>query len=95
MIACRIARRSEVDIVRAGGLFGPGEYAVEDLVALAAKLGDAVKLDAGHAVRKWEDVQAAFDAGCVAFQTTNPPEILDSWKAELARRKSIEGREPA
>lgn len=80
VIACRLARRSEVDCVRAI------DATLEDLQFLSARLGDSVRLEAGANLAKWEDVAAIREAGCISFQTVNPLTILDGWKAELARR---------
>jgi deoxyribose-phosphate aldolase len=86
VIACRVAKRSEVDVVRASSVFGPPGCTIEDLQFLVEKCGQIVQVDAGHSVRKWEDAVAAYDAGCSGFQSTNPAIILDEWHAELARR---------
>jgi deoxyribose-phosphate aldolase len=86
VIACRIAKRAEVDVVRAASLFGPSGYTVEDLAFLIEKCGELVKVDAGHSVRKWEDAIAAYALGCAGFQSTDPTPILESWRAEIARR---------
>jgi deoxyribose-phosphate aldolase len=86
VIACRIARRAEVPWIRAGSIFGPGQYAAEDLQFLAARLGDLVQLDAGPSVSTLEDLHRAYELGCSGFQTTDPALILDAWTAELKRR---------
>jgi len=88
VIACRIARRAEVDVVRVASLFGPSGYTIEDLAFLIEKCGELVRVDAGHLVRKWEDAEAAYAAGCAGFQSTDPTPIVESWRAELARRKA-------
>ena len=88
VIACRVAKRSEVDVVRASSLFGPSTYTIEDLKFLVEKCGEQVQVDAGHSVRKWEEAVAAYDAGCTGFQSINPTMILDEWHAELARREA-------
>jgi deoxyribose-phosphate aldolase len=88
VIACRIARRAEVDVVRPASLFGPPGSTVEDLRFLLEKCGDLVKLDAGNLVRKWEEAETAYSVGCVGFQSTDPGPILESWRAELARRNA-------
>lgn len=87
VIACKIAQRADVHWVRAATLSGPGEYAVEDLQFIAARLGDSVRLDAGPAVRTVADVQRAYDIGCAGFQTTDPGLVLEAWTAELKRRE--------
>jgi deoxyribose-phosphate aldolase len=92
VIACKIAKRTEVHRVRAGSLFGPGNYSVEDLRFLAAKLGDAVELDAGPTVRTVDDALSAYDTGCVSFQTTDPVPLLEAWNAELRRRAEAQAQ---
>lgn len=94
VIACRIARRAEVDVVRPASLFGPPGSTVEDLRFLVEKCGDVVKVDAGNLVRKWEEAETAYAAGCVGFQSTDPGPILESWRAELTRRKEQEPAPP-
>ncbi len=93
VIACRIARRAEVDVVRPASLFGPPGSTVEDLRFLVEKCGELVKVDAGNLVRKWQEAEAAYAAGCAGFQSTDPGPVLESWRAELARRKA-ENPEP-
>ncbi len=90
VIACRIARRAEVDAVRPASLFGPPGATVEDLRFLIEKCGELVQVDAGNLVRKWEEAETAHSAGCIGFQSTDPVPILESWRAELARRKEQE-----
>ncbi len=90
VIACRIARRADVDWVRAGSLFGPGQYTNADLAFLAAKLGETVKVDAGPAIRTVEEVLSAYQSGVLGFQTDNPGPLLESWVAELKRRSEAD-----
>jgi deoxyribose-phosphate aldolase len=86
VIACRIAKRAEVDWVRAGSLYGPGGYAVEDLQFLGVKLGELVKVDAGPSVLTLDDAIRVHKAGVSGFQTTDPGPLLEAWAAELKRR---------
>jgi deoxyribose-phosphate aldolase len=90
VIACKIAKRSEVDRVRAVSAFGEGRPSKEDLEFLATKLGDLVALDAGAWARTLEDALLAYGAGASSFQTTAAPAILDAWTAELKRREESE-----
>jgi deoxyribose-phosphate aldolase len=92
VIACRIAKRAEVDWVRAGSLFGPGQYGIADLQFLAAKLGDLVKVDAGPSVDTVDEALAAHASGAMAFQTASPAPLLDAWTAELKRRETAAER---
>jgi deoxyribose-phosphate aldolase len=87
VIACRIARRAEVPWVRAASLHGSSDHRAEDLQFLAARLGDLVQLDAGCSVRTVEDLQRAYEIGCLGFQTSDPAPILDAWTAELKTRQ--------
>lgn len=84
VIACKLARRAEVDWVRVRSLYGPAGEA--DLPFLAAKLGDLVKLDAGGTADTVEKVLAAHAAGATGFQSPNPAPLLDAWSAELRQR---------
>jgi deoxyribose-phosphate aldolase len=86
VIACRIARRTEVDRVRAAALHPGSRPAPEDLAFLKSKLGDSTALDAGAWVRTLEDAKAAYQAGAVSFQTIDPAPILDAWREELKSR---------
>jgi deoxyribose-phosphate aldolase len=88
VVACRIANRAEVDWVRPGSLYGPGQHTVEDLQFLAGKLGDVMKVDAGPGVLTFDDVTRAYEAGVSGFQTTDPGPLLDAWAAELKRREA-------
>jgi deoxyribose-phosphate aldolase len=95
VIACRIAKRAEVDWVRAGSLFGPGLYGAADLQFLALKLGDSVKLDAGPSVNTLDEALAAHASGATAFQIADPTALLDAWKVELKRRETAATPPPA
>lgn len=86
VIACRIAKRAEVDWVRAGSIYGPGAYTVEDLQFLGTKLGDLVKLDAGPSVRTLDDAMRAHQMGVSGFVSTDPGPLLEAWTTELERR---------
>jgi deoxyribose-phosphate aldolase len=88
VIACRIAKRTEVDWVRAGSLYGPGRYGDTDLRFLAGKLGEIVKLDAGPSVAGLEDAMNVYRAGATGFQTLDPGPLLETWSAELKRREA-------
>lgn len=94
VIACKIARRSEVDRVRAVSLYGSGVPTREDLAFLSSRLGDLAVLDAGAWVRTLEDALLAYDCGASGFQTTDPAPILDAWKAELQRRQEAANPKP-
>lgn len=87
VIATKIARRTEVDRVRAVSLYGGDRVSREDLAFLAGKLGGLVALDAGGWVRTLDDAMLAYDYGATSFQTLDPAPILDAWKAELHRRE--------
>ena len=90
VIVCKIAKRSEVDRVRAVSAHGQGTPSREDLEFLAFKLGDLAALDAGGWVRTLEEAMWVHEAGAASFQTTNAPAILDAWTVELKRRAELE-----
>lgn len=87
VIVSKIAKRTEVDRVRAVSLFGTGRPSAEDLRFLREKLGSYAALDAGGWVRSLDDAKAAFEAGAASFQTTEAGAILDAWRDELQRRE--------
>ena len=82
-IACKIAKRTEVDRVRAVSLFGPGRPSLEDLAFLKARLGELAQLDAGAWVRTLDEAEEAYNAGAASFQTTDPEPILAAWREKL------------
>lgn len=85
VIACKIAKHSEVDVVRAGSLYGP-PYAMEDLQFLVTRFKDRARIDAGPSIRKFEEALAMYELGCDTFQTTDPVPLIEAWQQELARR---------
>jgi deoxyribose-phosphate aldolase len=95
VIACRIAKRAEVDWVRGGSLYGPGQYGRVDLEFLVGKLGDLVKVDAGSTVATFQDALDLHQAGVQGFQTTDPRPMLDAWSAELKRREETKAAQTA
>jgi deoxyribose-phosphate aldolase len=95
VIACRIAKRVEVDWVRAGSLRGPDLYSIEELQFLTSKLGDLVKVDAGMSVRTLGDAIRLYGMGVKRFQSSNAEVLLDAWTFELQRRQTgIAGQSP-
>ncbi len=86
VIACRIARRADVDWIRTGSAHGQTPD-WEHLAFVAPKLGHSMRLDAGPLVRSLEDAQRSYEIGCGGFQTTDPTALLESWIAELKRRE--------
>jgi len=83
VIACRIAKRTEVDRVRAVSLYGTGIPTMEDLAFIKSKLGDLAQLDAGAWVRTLDELEQCYAAGATSIQTTDPAPILNAWKAKL------------
>jgi len=87
VIVCRIARRVELDFVRAASAFAPGGSGAEDRAFLASKLGDAVRVDGGT-LDSLDDILAARAAGVETFAARDPRAALDAWRAELQRRET-------
>jgi deoxyribose-phosphate aldolase len=87
VIACRIARRAELDSVRAVSAFGPSGSGAEDRAFLVSKLGEAVRVDGG-VLDSLDEILAAHAAGIEAFATNDPRALLDAWRAELKRRET-------
>ncbi len=86
VIACRLARRAEVDWVRAGSLFGPGQHTAQDLQFLTGRLGEVVKVDAGPMIHTIEEALETYQDGVQGFQSADPAPLLEDWMAELKRR---------
>jgi deoxyribose-phosphate aldolase len=74
-IACRIAKRAEVDYARAGSL--------DDIRLMHRLCGERVKIKAGS-VDTLSDALAVREAGCVRIATTATAAILEALKKELA-----------
>jgi deoxyribose-phosphate aldolase len=91
VIACKIAKRSEVDRVRAVSAHGTGRPSREELQFLSLKLGDLTALDAGAWVETLEEALFVYECGATSFQTGNAAAILDAWRAELKRREQATG----
>jgi deoxyribose-phosphate aldolase len=87
-IACRLAKRVEVDWVRAGSLNAPGEVTLEDARWLTVKMGDRVKVS-GPWPATVEAALEAHAAGIAGFQSTDPRPLLTAWTAELKRREEV------
>lgn len=94
IIACKIAKRSEVDKVRAVSAYGTGVPTPEDLRFLSERLGTLAALDGGAWVRTLEDALLAHECGAMSFQTLDPAPILEAWRGELKRREEIERASP-
>jgi deoxyribose-phosphate aldolase len=84
-IACRLAKRTEVDWVRPASLYGPA-YTSEDVQLLRSKLGDLVKVS-GAWPATIEAALAAHAGGVAGFQSTDPEPLLTAWSKELKRRE--------
>ncbi|MBS1874120.1 MAG: hypothetical protein JSU00_12965 [Acidobacteria bacterium] len=83
-IACKLARRTEVDVVRAASLYGPPASA-EDVQLLVSKLGELAKVST-TLPETLEAAEAARVAGVAWFQTAAPEPLLTAWDVEVKRR---------
>ncbi len=88
VIACKIARRTEVDRIRAASLYCSEHPTLADVQFLKSRASEAQSVDAGAWVRTLEDALAVYEAGASSFQTTDPAAILDAWKQELTNREA-------
>lgn len=88
VIACRICRRAGVDYARTTTPFAPAPYSIEDCQLMSRLLRGKVKIKASGGVRTVENVIEAYEAGCDRVGTIATVAILESWKAELARREA-------
>lgn len=89
-IACRVSKRAEVDYASTSTQFSAVPYSLEDLALMRRLCSDKVKLKAGSGVSTLDGLLQAYVAGCDRVETIQTPQILDAWKAELARRKQAE-----
>ncbi len=87
IIAAKIARRTEVDRVRAASLYCPGTVTAADFEWLRARMPDHVVVDAGPA-SELAHLLAAYEAGASGVQTVDAAAILDAWREELKRRQN-------
>lgn len=82
-IACRIAKRAQVDYARTSTPFGPAPYSMEDIALMKRLLDGRVKIKASGGVRMLDHLKQLHQAGVERAGTIHTVPILESWKAEL------------
>ncbi|MBK5294557.1 MAG: deoxyribose-phosphate aldolase [Acidobacteriia bacterium] len=96
IIACKIAKRAEVDFVKTSTGFAPSGCTLEDVRLMYGKCNPRVKVKAAAGVRSLETALAAYQAGADRFGCTATAVILEAWKAQLAKKaESAESIPPA
>jgi len=85
IIACKIAKRAEVDFVKTSTGFAPGGSTMADLRLMAAKCHPRVKVKAAGGLRTLDLMLEAYQNGADRFGATATAYILDEWKARLAQ----------
>ncbi len=86
IIACKIAKRAEVDFVKTSTGFAPSGFTLEDIRLMYGKCNPRVKVKAAAGVRSLETALAVYQAGADRFGCTVTASILDAWKAHLASK---------
>jgi deoxyribose-phosphate aldolase len=86
IIACKIAKRAEVDYVKTSTGFAPGGCTMEDLRLMYAKCQPRVKVKAAAGIRTLEKALEAYHTGADRIGATATAAILDAWRSQLAER---------
>jgi len=91
IIACKIAKRAEVDFVKTSTGFAPSGCTLDDVRLLYSKCHPRVRVKAAAGVRTLEAALAVYEAGADRIGATQTAAVLDAWKAHLARRSQTAG----
>jgi deoxyribose-phosphate aldolase len=94
VIACKIAKRTDVDFVKTSTGFAPAGYTPEDVRLLVRLCGDRVKVKAAGGVRTLDAALQVYELGCARFGATQTASILDAWKARLAELQTQQTNSP-
>ena len=86
IIACKILKRIEADYVVTSTCFGPSGYSLADIETLKKYLGQRVKIKAAGGVRTLDKALEVYQAGCDRVGATSTVNILEDWKAQIARQ---------
>ena len=87
LIACKLAKRAEVDFVSTSTGFGPGGYTLADVRLMVQKCNWRVKVKAAG-IASLDQALEAYNAGAGRVGTTATAAILDEWKKRLAQQPS-------
>jgi deoxyribose-phosphate aldolase len=88
LIACKIAKRAEVDFVKTSTGFAPSGCTVEDVRLMYAKCAPRVKVKAAGGIRTMEAALEIYAAGADRIGATRTASMLDAWKAHLEELKA-------
>jgi deoxyribose-phosphate aldolase len=91
IVACKIAKRTEVDFVGTSTGFAPGGHTVDDIRLMAWKCHPNVRVKASGGVRTLEQALDAYQAGADRLGTAATEAILDAWKTRLAHPPPASG----
>jgi deoxyribose-phosphate aldolase len=80
IIACRLAERAEVDILKTSTGFAPAGYSVDDVRLMRKYLPEETGIEAGPDLQTVEQVLEVHAAGCTRFCTSAAAAILEEWK---------------
>ncbi|MEO7144621.1 MAG: deoxyribose-phosphate aldolase, partial [Bryobacteraceae bacterium] len=80
IIACKIARRAEIDYARTSTPFSPSGYSLDDVALMRRCLNGRVQLKASARIRTMEQVVELHQAGCSRIGTIATVAILEAWK---------------
>jgi deoxyribose-phosphate aldolase len=94
LIACRIAKRAEVDFVKTSTGFAPSGCTVDDVKLMFNKCAPRVKVKAAGGIRTLEAALEIHAAGADRIGATQTATILDAWKTHLASQ-AAEPKQPA
>jgi deoxyribose-phosphate aldolase len=93
--ACEICMRCQADFVKTSTGFAPSGATREDLILMKRTVGTVCRVKAAGGVRTLDSALEVYALGCDRFGATKTKEILDDWKARLARTAHIQAGAPA
>lgn len=94
VIASKILKRIEADFAVTSTCFGPSGYHSRDIDLLKNYLGKRVRIKAAGGVRTLDKALEVYQSGCDRFGATSTVNILEDWKAQLARKAAAAGAPP-
>lgn len=86
IIACKIARRVEADLMTLATGYGPVAPGVDDLRFFAARLAGRVKVKAGAGDWTLDGCLAAYEAGADRIATGATESLMAEWKQRLEKK---------
>jgi deoxyribose-phosphate aldolase len=96
LIACRIAKRAEVDFVKTSTGFAPSGCTVDDVRLMFNKCAPRVRVKAAGGIRTLEAALEIHAAGADRIGATQTASMLETWKAHLASQaQTASAKQPA